>query len=129
VQHVDTMVEHVDEANQYRRREPVRADALDEFVQVDGAERRISLGTGDEVPALVDVEVAVAPVGDVVGGPRLVDVPSTSRHFSAFSVLSQSAGRLLESRPVMGSPRLFTAANPAYNRRASAILKPFGKPS
>ena len=65
--------EDAGKAHQHREREVVRRERARELVEIDTRVRGAWVGAAEHLAALADVEVAVAPVGDVISIARLLN--------------------------------------------------------
>ena len=75
VQARQAVTQDVREAHDDRRRQIARLQALDDFEQIDLALGR-AVRAHDDVPGVVDAEVALAPGGDLIQIERVLDVPA-----------------------------------------------------
>ena len=101
-----------------RELQTLLADAPGQLVQIDRGTGAVAVRPREQMAAPVDVEIAVAPVRNVVGEPRLLQIPIRVRLHRVAVVRGYLPIAVVA--PGACSP----GQNPVYNRRPSIILKP-----
>ena len=74
-QFIDTMMQNPRKTHQHRQGQPMGWKLAGQLVQVYAGMGYARVGARDHVAVIVDVEVAITPIGDVIGVARFIDGP------------------------------------------------------